>query len=53
MTTVVRFLAILELFRAGRVSFEQAGPLAELSIRWSGGETTGIVVDEYEPEEQT
>jgi len=53
LTTVVRFLAILELFRAGRVSFEQAGPLAELSIRWSGGETTGIVVDEYEPEEQT
>ena len=53
LTTVVRFLAILELFRTGRVSFEQAGPLAELGIRWSGGETTGIVVDEYEPEEQT
>ena len=52
LTTVVRFLAILELFRAGRVSFEQAGPLTELSIRWSGGETTGIVVDEYETEEE-
>ena len=52
LTTVVRFLAVLELFRAGRVSFEQAGPLTELSIRWSGGETTGIVVDEYETEEE-
>ena len=52
LTTVVRFLAVLELFRAGRVSFEQAGPLTELSIRWSGGETTGIVMDEYETEEE-
>ena len=52
LTTVVRFLAVLELFRAGRVSFEQAGPLTELSIRWSGGEATGIVVDEYETEEE-
>ena len=52
LTTVVRFLAVLELFRAGRVSFEQAGPLTELGIRWSGGETTGIVVDEYDYQEK-
>lgn len=51
LTTVVRFLAVLELFRAGRVSFEQAGPLSELSIRWSGGAAHEIAVDEYDFEE--
>ncbi len=48
LTTVVRFLAVLELFRAGQVSFEQASPLSELSIRWSGGVLTEFEVDEYE-----
>ncbi|MDO5093665.1 MAG: segregation/condensation protein A [Propionibacteriaceae bacterium] len=47
LTTVVRFLAVLELFRAGQVSFEQASPLAELSIRWSGGQVRELDVDEY------
>lgn len=36
LTTVARFLALLELFRQGMVAFEQAAPLAELTIRWSG-----------------
>lgn len=47
LTTVVRFLAVLELFRAGQVSFEQASPLAELSIRWTGGQVRELDVDEY------
>jgi scpA/B protein len=51
LTTVVRFLAVLELFRAGQVSFEQASPLTELSIRWSGGEVTELDVDEYDFQE--
>jgi segregation and condensation protein A len=31
---VARFLALLELFREGRVSFEQEVPLGELTVRW-------------------
>ncbi len=38
MVVVARFLALLELFRSEAIAFEQAEPLAELSIRWSGGE---------------
>ncbi len=49
LTVVVRFLAILELFRARQVSFEQAGPLSELHIRWVGEKDAALPeVDEYE-----
>ena len=33
---VARFLAILELYRRDAVMFEQAEPLGELSVQWSG-----------------
>ncbi|WP_082177609.1 segregation and condensation protein A [Arthrobacter sp. RIT-PI-e] len=36
LVVVVRFLALLELFRDGAVSFEQAAPLSELLVRWTG-----------------
>lgn len=49
LTVVVRFLAVLELFRARQVAFEQAGPLTELHIRWVGGEDEVLPdVDEYD-----
>ncbi len=35
---VARFLALLELFRDGAVSFEQAAPLGELLVLWSAGD---------------
>jgi segregation and condensation protein A len=38
LTTVARFLALLELFRDGAVAFEQLTPLGELTVRWIGGE---------------
>jgi segregation and condensation protein A len=38
MTRVARFLALLELFREGVVSFDQMTPLGELSIRWTGND---------------
>ncbi len=38
ITTVCRFLALLELFREAAVAFEQLTPLGELTIRWTGGE---------------
>lgn len=34
MVVVVRFLALLELFRDQRVTFEQERPLGELRVRW-------------------
>ncbi len=36
LTTVARFLALLELFREGAVAFDQVTPLGELTVRWTG-----------------
>lgn len=35
---VARFLAILELYRGAAVTFDQAEPLGELTVRWSENE---------------
>ena len=49
LTTVARFLALLELFREGAVAFDQVTPLGELSVRWTGAEDGEIEVgDEYD-----
>jgi segregation and condensation protein A len=37
IVAVARFLALLELFRGGQISFEQVSPLGELTVRWTGG----------------
>lgn len=36
LVVVARFLALLELIRESAVSFEQAAPLADLTVRWTG-----------------
>lgn len=55
MTTVARFLALLELFREGVVGFDQVSPLGELTIRWTGNDDAEIQIrDEFDgapPEE--
>ena len=38
LTTVARFLSLLELFREGAVAFDQVTPLGELTVRWTGGD---------------
>ena len=43
-TTVARFLALLELFREGVVAFEQASPLGDLYLRWTGDDESDIDV---------
>ena len=49
LTTVARFLALLELFREGVLAFEQASPMGELHVRWTGGETEEVEVsDEFD-----
>ncbi|WP_410557246.1 segregation and condensation protein A [Actinomadura fulvescens] len=45
---VARFLALLELYRDLSVSFEQAEPLGELHITWTGPDEGDVEVDEYE-----
>jgi len=42
LTTVARFLALLELFREGVVGFDQISPLGELTVRWAGGEDPDV-----------
>ncbi len=48
LTTVARFLALLELFREGAVSFDQVTPLGELTVRWTGSEAEEFEIDEFE-----
>jgi segregation and condensation protein A len=49
VTTVARFLALLELFRESAVTFEQPTPLAQLIVRWTGaGEGELGISDEFE-----
>jgi segregation and condensation protein A len=49
LTTVARFLALLELFRDGAVAFEQLTPLGELTVRWTGGdEGDWLISDEFD-----
>ncbi len=57
-TKVARFLALLELFREGMLSFEQAVPLGELTVRWTGSDEGDIDVgDEFDeptlPDDET
>jgi segregation and condensation protein A len=48
-TTVARFLAVLELFREGAVAFDQATPLGDLHLRWTGTDDGDIDVgDEFD-----
>jgi segregation and condensation protein A len=49
LTTVARFLALLELFREGVVSFDQVVPMGELTVRWTGATDGDVeVTDEFD-----
>ena len=48
LVVVVRFLALLELFREGVVAFDQVTPLGDLTVRWTGaGDGDVDVTDDY------
>lgn len=57
LTTVARFLSLLELFREGVVAFEQVAALGELTVRWTGDDEAQIeITDEFDgqpPDEST
>jgi segregation and condensation protein A len=46
LVVVARFLALLELFREGAVAFDQAAPLADLTVRWTGSDDGSVEVDD-------
>jgi len=51
LTTVARFLSLLELFREGAVAFDQVSPLGELTVRWTGDDDADadeLVHDEFD-----
>jgi segregation and condensation protein A len=48
LTTVARFLSLLELFREGAVAFDQVSPLGELTVRWTGSDEEDFEIDEFE-----
>ncbi len=49
LTKVARFLSLLELFREEMVAFEQATPLGELHVRWTGSDDGDVEVgDEFD-----
>jgi segregation and condensation protein A len=53
LIVVARFLAVLELFRDGQVAVEQAAPLSDFFIRWTGSEEGDVIVDpEFDEEDQ-
>ena len=49
---VVRFLAILELYKQGRVTLEQSDRFGEIEVQWIAGDDTGLEavlqIDDYE-----
>jgi len=48
LEVVARFLALLELYREGVLSFDQMEALGELHVRWVGGQDEiEIEIDEY------
>jgi segregation and condensation protein A len=51
LEVIVRFLAVLELYKEGLVDLEQTGTFAELTIRWLGDEAVtleSISIEEYQ-----
>lgn len=47
---VARFLALLELFRESLVAFEQIRSLAELTVRWTGGDREVDLTTDFDKE---
>lgn len=48
LVVVARFLALLELYRDGDITFDQVAPLGDLHIRWSGTDEVHAEFDEFE-----
>ena len=47
LVVVARFLALLELYREGAVTFEQVAPLGELHIRWTANASADVELSRW------
>jgi segregation and condensation protein A len=50
---VASFLALLELYREGAVSFEQMAPLGDLYVTWTGPDDTDSVFQLTESDDES
>lgn len=48
LEVIVRFLAVLELYKQGAVELDQAGTFADLHVAWLGDSLAGELVGEYQ-----
>jgi segregation and condensation protein A len=52
LEVVVRFLALLELYKQGLVDLEQADRFGDIQVRWIGNEamatSAAMAIDDYE-----
>ncbi len=52
LTTVARFLALLELYHEGVVAFDQVNPMGDLHVRWIGSHDGEVEIsDEFDEHE--
>jgi segregation and condensation protein A len=52
LVIVARFLALLELFKEAAIAFEQAEPLGELDVRWTGADDGEVdIKDEFDADD--
>ncbi len=50
LDVIVRFLAVLELYKQGRVEVDQVGTFGELTVEWTGqGEDAPLTADAEDP----
>jgi segregation and condensation protein A len=49
LEVVARFLGLLELYRDGVIAFDQAAALAELRVRWTGGDASPAEIQAENP----
>ncbi len=48
LEVIVRFLALLELFKQGLIELEQTERFGDIDVLWVGSLTSAIVIDDYE-----
>jgi len=48
LEVIVRFLALLELFKQGLVELEQTESFGDIEVVWVGTSTTPVLIDDYE-----
>jgi segregation and condensation protein A len=48
LVVIVRFLAVLELYKEGLVDLDQGENFGELRVRWLGEDVETLTIEEYQ-----